>query len=420
MLQRTYQYRVYPRRAERAALDLLLEQSREVYNAALAQCKNAYAATGKHKSALSQWPYFRDWRNTFDDLLLNASSMQHLLRRLDKAYGACFERIKAGERAGQPRYKASQRFNSIEYTYSDGCKLEYDEAFDRFVLYIQNVGKLKVKLHRFLPDQAKIKHVVLARPGHDQRASQAHVWTRSARKASGWYVNLMLDCPDLPEVKPNGKSKVGGDMGLLRLLSLSDGTLIDNPRWLRQRLDKLRRAQRRLARAVKGSSRRADMRLLVARLHEHIANIRRDFWHKITHWLVHTYGLIVLEDLSLDFMLRNRHLSLSAHDAGLGLFQQLLDDKAASAGCQVTTVHPADTSQMCSGCGWIVDKDLSVRLHRCPNPECLLELDRDVNAAINILNLALKKSARIEPSDVNVGAVKAMRSPRSRRVYATE
>src|ERR1051326_2909608 len=209
-------------------------------------------------------------------------------------------------------------------------------------------------------------------------------------------------------------------MGLLRLLTLSDGTLIDNPRWLRQSLDKLRRAQRRLARAIQGSRRRVGKRLLVARLHEHIANIRRDFWHKITHWLVHTYSLIVLEDLSLDFMLRNRHLSLSAHDAGLGLFQHLLDDKAASAGCQVTTVHPADTSQMCSGCGWIVDKDLSVRLHRCPNPECLLELDRDVNAAINILNLALKKSAGVKPSDVNVGALKAMRSPRSRRVYATE
>jgi putative transposase len=289
---------------------------------------------------------------------------------------------------------------------------------------VQNVGKIKVKLHRFLPDHAKLKHVVLARPGHDQPASQAPVWTRSARKASGWYVNLMLDCPDLPEVKPNGKPEVGGDMGLLRLLTLSDGTLIDNPRWLRQSLSKLRRAQRRLARAIQGSRRRVGKRLLVAKLHEHIANIRRDFWHKLTRWLVHTYGLIVLEDLSLDFMLRNRHLSLSAHDAGLGLFRQLLDDKAVSAGCQVTTVNPAHTSQLCSGCAEFVEKKLSVRVHRCPNPECLLELDRDVNAARNILNRALH-SARIEPSDVNVGAeqplqARAQRSPRSRRLYATE
>ena len=400
MLKRTYQYRLYPRLAERQTLDLLLEQSRQVYNAALTQCKNVYEATGKHQSALSQWPYFRDWRNTFDDLLMNASSLQHMLRRLDKAYSAFFERIKAGEKAGQPRFKPSQRFNSVEYTYGDGCKLEYDEAFDRFVLYVQNVGNIKVKLHRFLPDQAKIKHVVLK------------------RKASGWYAFLMLDCPDGPEVAPNGKPAVGGDMGLLRLLSLSDGTLIDNPRWLRQSLDKLRRAQRRLARAVKGSSRRAHKRLLVAKLHEYIANIRRDFWHKLTHWLVHTYGLIALENLSLDFMLHNKHLSLSAHDASLGALRQLLDYKAVEAGSHVTTVNPANTSQWCSGCGELVAKDLSVRVHHCPN--CQLELDRDVNAARNILKRALAKSARIEPSDANVDALKVMRSPRSRPIYGTE
>ena len=105
--------------------------------------------------------------------------------------------------------------------------------------------------------------------------------------------------------------------------------------------------------------------------------------------MVHTYGLVALEDLSLEFMLQNKHLSLSAHDASLGLFRQLLDYKAVDAGCLVTTVNPAYTSQACSGCGAIVDKDLSVRVHRCTNPECLLELDRDLNAAINILKDAL-------------------------------
>ncbi len=175
-------------------------------------------------------------------------------------------------------------------------------------------------------------------------------------------------------------------MGLLRLLTLSDGTQIDNPRWLRQALADLRRAQRRLARARKGSHRRQDRRQIVARLHEHVANVRRDFWHKLTHWLVHHYGLIVLEDLALDFMLRHEHLALSAHDAGLGLFRQLLDYKAESAGSHVTTVNAAYTSQVCSGCGLIVEKDLSVRVHRCP--ACSLKLDRDLNAARNILNLA--------------------------------
>ncbi len=367
-MKRTYEYRLYPRKAEQAALERLLEQHREVYNAALAQCRNAYEATGQHQSALSQWPYFRDWRNTFPDLILNASSLQHTLRRVDKAYAAFFRRVKAGQTPGHPRFKGENRFHSVEYTYGDGAKLEYDDDYDRFVLKVQNVGSIKVKLHRFLPDTAKIKQVVIT------------------RKASGWYVGLQLECPDPLPAQPNGKPAVGGDMGLLRLLTLSDGTQIDNPRWLRQSLDELRRAQRRLARALKGSQNRKDKRLIVAKLHEHVANVRRDFWHKLTHWLVHHYGLIVLEDLSLDFMLRNAHLALSAHDAGLGLFRQLLDYKAESAGSHVTTVNAAYTSQVCSGCGLIVEKDLSVRVHRCP--ECHLELDRDLNAARNILKLA--------------------------------
>src|SRR5258707_9668434 len=99
-MKRTYEYRLYPRPAEHKALDLLLEQHREVYNRALEQCKTAYEATGKGQTALSQWPYFRDWRNSYTDLLLNASSVQHTLRRLDKAFAAFFRRVKAGERPG--------------------------------------------------------------------------------------------------------------------------------------------------------------------------------------------------------------------------------------------------------------------------------------------------------------------------------
>jgi len=152
-MKRTYEYRLYPRRAEVKALNRLLEQHREVYNRALEQCKNGYEATGKGQRALSQWPYFRDWRNRFDDLMLNASSLQHTLRKLDKAFGAFFRRVKAGETPGYPRFKGQDRLKSVEYTYGDGCKLEYDDAFDRFVLQVQNVGAVKVKLHRFLPDR---------------------------------------------------------------------------------------------------------------------------------------------------------------------------------------------------------------------------------------------------------------------------
>src|SRR5688572_101726 len=116
----TYEFRLYPRKREEAARKTLLEQHREVYNRALEQCKNAYEATGKGQSAMSQWPYFRDWRKVYDDLILNASSLQHTLRRLDKAFAAFFRRVKAGETPGFPRFRGKDRMKSIEYTYGDG------------------------------------------------------------------------------------------------------------------------------------------------------------------------------------------------------------------------------------------------------------------------------------------------------------
>lgn len=393
----TYEYRLFPRKAEIKSLETMLEQGREVYNAALQQCKNVYETTKKHQGGLSQWDYFREWRKQ-PGILLNASSLQHLLRRVDKAYSAFFRRLKDGETPGHLRFKPSQRFNSLEYTYGDGCKLVYDAYYDRFDLYIQNVGSIKIKFHRFLPLDIEIKHLVIK------------------RKNGKWYVYLMIEVPDPQIVEPNGLPVVGGDMGLLRLLTLSDGTQIDNPRWLREGLADLRVAQRRLSRRKKGSKRRKKAILQVAKQHEHIANQRRDFWHKLTFWLAHHYGLIALEDLNLGFMTRNRHLSLSAHDAGLGTFQRLLTYKAVNAGSHATFVNPAYTSQVCSGCGCLVEKDLSVRVHECP--ECALVLDRDVNAAINVLKLALQ-SAGTPPSGDNAAPLLSQDGKRKRSLRSS-
>lgn len=387
---RTWKYRLYPTNAQASALDFLLWQGRTLYNAALEQRIAVYKETGKGASYSQQWAHFRDLRNANPDTLgqLNATSVQQMLRRLDKAFTAFFRRLKAGEKPGFPRFKGRDRFHSLEYRHGDGCKLRLGE---RVMLYIQNVGEIKVKYHRALPNDADIKHVVIK---------------RSNRK---WYVCLMLNLPD-PTVPEHMGPAVGMDMGLHSLLALSDGQTIDNPRWLRTSLADLRVAQRRLSRRKKGSVRRRKAALQVARLHEHVANQRRDFWHKTTSQLADTYSLIALEDLKLKFMTANHHLALSAHDAGLGEFQQLLAYKAENAGTLVVTVNPAYTSQVCSECGVIVEKDLSIRVHRCP--DCGLTLDRDVNAARNILFLAIK-SARTGRSDDNVPEPGRLRSLRS-------
>ncbi|MBI2504050.1 MAG: IS200/IS605 family element transposase accessory protein TnpB [Candidatus Latescibacteria bacterium] len=195
-----------------------------------------------------------------------------------------------------------------------------------------------------------------------------------------------------PVSLPFEAPQVGIDMGLSSLLAFSDGHTLENPRWLRGSLQGLRVAQRRLSRRTKGSHRRRKAAFLVARHHDRIQNQRRDFWHKVTRQIADAYGLVAIEDLPLKFMLGNSHLALSASDAGLGEFQQLLRYKVEETGGEVVVVNPRNTSQACSGCGALVPKNLKVRLHSCP--DCGLVLNRDVNAARNILALALPPPGR--------------------------
>jgi putative transposase len=391
---RTYQYRLYPTKAHAAALDTLLETGRQFYNYALQYRRERWEESRHHVTYNEQAALWRDWRNETPDenplRLLNMSAGQQLLRRLDKAYQGFFRRIKAGETPGHPRFKGKPRFRSLEYKHGDGCKLGADTQ-GRMLFYVQNVGEIKIKYHRPLPAGCTIKHVVIK---------------RSLRK---WHICLQLELTGAYTPQRPVNNPAGIDMGLLSLLATADGGTLDNPRWMRQAQADLRVKQRQLARRKKSGHRRHKAAFQVARRHEKIANQRRDFWHKETRKLTDKYDLIAIEDLTLQFMTQNGHLALSAHDAALGQFQQLLAYKAEEAGTPVIAVNPQHTSQVCSGCGVLVPKELKVRTHDCPH--CGLILDRDVNAARNILNLVLR-SARTEPSGANVAdyRVRSLRS----------
>jgi putative transposase len=236
--------------------------------------------------------------------------------------------------------------------------------------YLQHVGEMGMCYHRSILREATLKHAVIKRVNRR------------------WYVCLMLELPDPQPIQRANQKVICVDVGLIALLAFSDGTLFENPRWLRESLIRLRVLQRRLSRRQKGSQGRYQACRQVAELHELIANQRRDADHKITRELVNEYSLIGIENLSLAFMNRNRYLSLSPHDAWLGGFRQLLGYKAEEAGTRVVAVDPAYTSQVCSGCGEMVRKDLRVRVHQ--SSSCGLILDRDVNAVRNILALAIQ------------------------------
>jgi putative transposase len=373
---RTYKYLLRPNDEQAKDLEYLLWQSRLIYNAALEQRITSYRDTGKGIGYNSQWAHFRDLRRNCPETYgkLNASGLQHLLRRLDKAFQAFFRRVKAGETPGFPRFKGRNRFKSLEYTYGDGCKLRENEH-GRRSFYVQNVGEMRMCFHRPIPAGATIQHAVVKQV--DNR----------------WYVCLMVKL--LPnsltnrakQHAPTGK-QIGVDAGLKSLLALSNGQLIENPRFLQESLTKLRRTQRHASRQIRGSRRQSKTYARIAHLHLQVANQRRDYLHKVANSLVAEFDLIAIEDLSLAFMNRNKHLSRSSHDASLGLLRQLLQYKAEEAGVEVIAVNPSNTTQMCSGCGKLVPKTLSVRVHECP--DCGLMLDRDVNAARNILSLALQ------------------------------
>jgi putative transposase len=355
---KTYRYRLYPTKDQQKALGEILWAACWLYNRALDYRRKRWNESRKSVNYYKQAGMWRDWRNEEPEdnplRLLNMSAGQQVLRRLDSNY----KQFLKGKR-GFPRFKQVSRFNSVNYKPGDGANIKGNR------LYVQNTGFIKARWHRELPN-GKLKNIVIL------------------RKPSGWYVLLQIDLPEQP-VEKSTNPPVGVDMGITHALALSDGTTFDSPKSLQASLKKLRVLQRSVSRKKRGGKNRHKAVQKVARLHEKISNQRLDWWHKTTRQLVDTYGAIILEDLSLKFMLQNGHLSRTAHDVGLGIFRTMLDYKAIEAGIEIVLVNPRNTSQVCSGCGNIVLKDLSVRLHVCP--DCGLVLDRDINAAKNVLQL---------------------------------
>ena len=204
--------------------------------------------------------------------------------------------------------------------------------------------------------------------------------------AGRWYASLTVERDDTSVTRkaPRGGA-VGVDLGVKALATLSDGTVIENPRYLKKSERKLKKAQQALSRKAKGSNRLAKARAKVARLHAHVANQRLDAMHKLTTRLAETFSDVSIEDLHVAGMVKNHRLAKSIADAAFGEFRRQLEYKTARSGARL---HVVDrwyrSSKMCSGCGEVKAKlSLNERTYRCDS--CGLAMDRDLNAAINIL-----------------------------------
>ena len=381
-MRRAYKYRLFTNANQDRELGIMLESHRRLYNACLEQRKTAYETDKQtvrygeqsawYKAQRAENPYFAR---------LNFSSAQATMRRLDKAFAHFFRRIKQkSDQPGYPRFKGRDRFESIEFpSYGDGIRLNGNR------LRVQHVGTIRVKVHRSYEGIVKT--------------------TTLKREDDKWFVVLSCDLGDI-DIPKSTNPAVGIDVGLESFLTTSDGEQVTNPRYLKQELPELRRCGRAVSRKKKGGHNRRKAVKRLRRLHVRVKNLRREHHHQTALNLTRRYGLIAVERLAVDNMVKNHHLARAISDAGWSQFRSILQNKAESAGVEIVEVDPRFTSQTCSQCGQIVPKKLSERWHRC---DCGCSLHRDHNAAINILHKAL---AGTRPVERNVEVI--LHVPRSR------
>jgi putative transposase len=361
-MRKMLRYRIYPTRKQETQLNKMLEECRWLYNHLLAQRTTTYEHTGKGLTLYQQHATYPELKQERPSLAhVHSQVLQHVAVRLDLAFKAFFRRVKAGEDPGYPRFKGKGRYDSFTYP-QFGFKLDKQGK-----LFASGIGHIKLILHR--PLKGKIKTLTI------QKSSTGK-----------WYASF--SCEVEPQRLSERPEQVGIDVGLKTFATLSTGEEIANPRFFRKEEKALAKVQRKHSKLAKGTPERRKHRKAVARVHERVAFRRDNFTHQESRRLVDSYGVICVEDLHVNRMTHTHCLAKSIADASWSAFFSKLSCKAEEAGRKYVAVNPAYTSQTCSTCGHRQKMPLSERLFACPR--CHVQLDRDLNAALNIRALGLQ------------------------------
>jgi putative transposase len=378
----------------------MLATACEVYNSLVNWRKHDYETQGKSPSCSDQQKALPLWKKAHPRLCdVNAQVLQEIAKRVDRAFDAFFRRVKEGATPGFPRLKGKGQYDSLTYPQATAFAVGED------AIRLSKVGYVKAVVYRPLPGTAKTCTVRL--------------------QAGKWFACVTCEVDVQREFRfraeaeplPESTEQVGIDVGLNVFAALSNGEFVDNPRFFRKEEKALAKAQRKAdkfkhARSQEQKAKRRKAYKVVSRIHERIRNRRHDFVHQLSRKIVNRFGLIAVEKLNIknlskspapkpDPALRELRflpngasakagLNKSILDAAWSMFRNCLAYKAESAGRKYAEVNPACPTGIpvgCSGCGQRVPKPLSERVHVCPC--CGLVLDRDVNAALNILQIAV-------------------------------
>lgn len=357
---RTFKYRLFPTSHQDRILREQLETSRRLYNRSLAERKNAWE---EHETSINYYDQAGTLtKNKKTDLYLknvHSQVLQSVLKRLDTAFKSFFRRLKAKQTPGYPRFKKFGQFDSLQFPQlTSACKIVDGRV------KIPKIGEVKVKLHRPMQGTPKTASVKRSPTGK-------------------WYITY--SCEIVFTDKPKLNKSVGIDMGVKHFATLSTGEHIANPKFFRTEVKPLAKAQRNFSSAI---TNRNFKRKIVARIHERLRWKRGNFAHQLSKRLLSEFDQIAIEDLKVQKMQESapRPLAQKIQDAAWSQFLSFLRSKAESAGYEVKSVEPAYTSQTCSSCGCYVETPLSKAVMECPN--CGLNLDRDLNAAKQILRVA--------------------------------
>ncbi|MGB7059760.1 MAG: transposase [Geitlerinemataceae cyanobacterium] len=383
-MRTAYQYRLRPTKKQVVELDRWLSMLGSQYNYLLADRLNWYEQNRSpinacplvcHLPELRDHPDYYSQKKTLPQLKkshpwygeIYSQVLQDVVKRVQVTFDRFLKGDSNGKRSGRPRFKARDRYRTFTYPQmKEGC-------LQGKLINLPMLGKVKVVLHRSIPDGFKIKTASVT------------------KKADGYYLTLSLKNATVPTIKPdfNPDSLTGIDVGLKEFLTPSEGETVAIPQHYRQAQKRLRVIQKRVSRRQKGSNRRKKTVKQLGKQYKKVADKCKDFHFKTANNLLKKYDVVAVEDVNIKGLARTR-LAKSVLDAGWSNFLSILTNKAENAGLLVIPVKASGTSQDCSNCGVKVPKKLHERWHNCTHCGC--SLDRDRNAALNIKNRAVGHS----------------------------